>query len=718
MYLASKQYDKALQYAELALEEGRKISDTPKNYYWPYYSFAQIYAKMGDRDNCFISLDSLFMSEPYIEEPRDMSQLYSLRGMCHSSFKEYQSAFDDYKTADDLLATKYPSSDVARLVLFPLLGGMEHKLSHYLESESYYKTYADEIKKIYGEYSLNFIDAQIYLANAQGFANHIEEGCMSYSSAIEKLKEIVKKRLPYMNSSEREGFWTPLSSLFTLMTPYALHAGFFQNEYTRTCYDALLLSKAFLLNSERSFYEIVKSVGDEDDMNTYMRIALLNERIKSWEKNYVENADSIVVASNRVADYEKLLMRTCKSLGDMTSFMDIDYDDVKQALKKNEVLVDFTDFVSYSGDRRYAAYLIENQQEYPLLLPLFAESEIDSLGIGRPDMFYSKIFADDVIKILWSPLEKHLKEGTTVYYVPSQMLFQVCLESLPLKDGSLLGEHYIFVRLSSARELMNLRRADKKTDLSAVLYGGLKYDMEPEVMTEKAQQYDLSSLMQMRGDDIARGKSEFKELPGSKVEVEKIANILERNGFSVIPYIGVEGTEESFMNLHGKSPKILHLATHGFYYTPSEASGVDYLSGYSDAMLLSGLIMAGANSAWKGNAVPEGVLGGVLTANNISRLDLSGTDMVVLSACQSGLGDATAEGLYGLQRAFKKAGVGTMIMTLWNVVDKVTTEFMVNFYESLVENKWDKHKAFNEAKSKLRSKYPDPYYWAAFVMLD
>ena len=163
------------------------------------------------------------------------------------------------------------------------------------------------------------------------------------------------------------------------------------------------------------------------------------------------------------------------------------------------------------------------------------------------------------------------------------------------------------------------------------------------------------------------------------MEVEKISETLKQSNFDVCLYIGERGTEESFMNMHGQSPRILHLATHGFYYTPSEAKEVNYLKGYSDAMLLSGLIMAGGNAEWTGKKLPDGVLGGVLTANDIAQLDLSGTDMVVLSACQSGQGNVTAEGLYGLQRAFKKAGVGTIVMALWKISDQKSAEFMVEF---------------------------------------
>ena len=717
LYIASKQYNNALRYAYLTLDESKKLCKAEdKSFRLSYIPIASIYAKKGDKGNCLRSLDSLFVYEPYISEPRELSQLYTVRGSCYSDLDDYQSAITDYKKADEILASKYPASDGERVRLYALLGGAEHRLNHYDESEHYYKLYADAIREIYGGHSLNYINAQIYLANAQGFAGHIKDGCGNYTSAVTTLKKTIQKSLPYMNTAEREGFWNPLSSLLTLMTPYALKAELYQTEYTQTCYDALLLSKAFLLDSERSVYDIIQREDDQTAMQTYMNIASLNNQIKEWEKDYVQYADSILTTTNKISRLESTLMNRCKSVGDITSFMDVDYNAVKKSLGKNDVLIDFADFVPNAGGRRYAAYIVNKKQKYPLLKPLFAESQIDSLGIARPDMYYDKDFAADIIELLWNPLKEHILEGSTVYYVPSQMLFQVCLESLLLEDGTLLGDHYHFVRLSSARELV--RDRNKFNATSAVLYGGLQYDLEPEVMAENAKQYDLSSLMVMRGGDIVRGDSIFRELPGSKVEIERISEILKKSKFKVTPYTGVNGTEESFLSMHGKSPRILHLATHGFYYTPTEAEEVDYLRGYSDAMSLSGLIMSGGNAAWRGKELPAGTLSGVLTANNIAHLDLSNTDMVVLSACQSGQGNATAEGLYGLQRAFKKAGVGTMVMTLWSVSDKVATEFMIKFYESLVENDWDKHKAFEQTKSYIRTQHPDPYRWAAFVMLD
>ena len=326
LYIASKQYDNALRYAYLTLDESKKLCKAEdKSFRLSYIPIASIYAKKRDKQNCLGSLDSLFMFEPYINEPRELSQLYTVRGSCYSDLDDYQSAITDYKKADEILASKYPASDGERIRLYALLGGAEHRLNHYDESEHYYKLYADAIKEIYGEHSLNYINAQIYLANAQGFAGHIEDGCGNYTSAVATLKKVIKKRLPYMNTAEREGFWSPLSSLLTYMTPYALKAELYQTEYTQTCYDALLLSKAFLLDSERSVYDIIQREGDKTDMQTYMHIASLNNQIKEWEKKYVQYADSILTATNEVSRLESTLMNRCKSVGDITSFMDVDY---------------------------------------------------------------------------------------------------------------------------------------------------------------------------------------------------------------------------------------------------------------------------------------------------------------------------------------------------------------------------------------------------------
>ena len=721
LYAAIGRYDEALLYAKNAIEEYQ--AHTPMGdatYIIPYMTLADIYRLMGDKENCYRSLDNIFETASRIVDSKELYHLYTTRGRCHFSFKNYHAALDDYKKADEILATKYPQTDGDRISLLALIGGVEHQLGNYSESEKYYREYAEYTKTLYGEKSLEHINAQIYLANAEGFAGNVMNGCNDYTAAVLQLKALMKQRIPYMSSTEREGLWNPLSSLFTMMTPYALEAKQTQTAFTKNCYDALVMSKSFLLESERSMYDVIKRKGTAEDIHDYTVLACMKNQVKVLEKDYNANADSILSVSRKIIRLENLLANRCKGYSDGTEFMDVDYDAVKHALGQNEVLIDFTDYISQTQGRKYAAYIINKVQGYPLLKALFAERQIDSLGIVRPDMYYSEDYSEDVLKLLWEPLKENVSEGATIYYVPSQLLFQVSLESLPLPDGSLLGSHYHFVRLSSARELVKMKsNGIGCKGNTAVLYGGLQYDLEDAAMVEEAKKYDLSNLLALRGE-IARGDSIFHDLQGTKEEILKIEDLLKRNKWQVTPYMGKNGTEESFLNMHGKSPRLLHLATHGFYYTPNKAENVDYLKGYTDAMSLSGLVLSGGNAAWLGKPLPKGVLGGILTANDIARLDLSNTDMVVLSACQTGQGKATSEGLYGLQRAFKKTGVGTIVMSLWNVSDKTTSEFMTTFYERLADktNAWNKRKAFEQAKQIIRNKYPDPFHWAAFVMLD
>ena len=716
LYISMERYEDALVY-------GRKIiavDEKPESLYDSYISMADINRHLNRKEKCYAYLDTISGYLQHIKEPEIQFLIYVGRARCHSAFKEYKAALDDYKKADEVMATIYPPYNGNRMALLALIGGMEYRLGNYAVLEDYFKKYAEYTKELYGEQSLKYINSQIHLANAKGGAGNVESGCNDYANAIRQLKQYIKDHFPLMGEEERKSLWSPIVTLFTWMTPYAIKAEAFQMPFTQDCYDALVMSKAFLLDSERTMAEIIKSEGSDEEKAKYTTLAMIKNQIKALDNKIDIYKDSILSLSQKYRTIEKEMLSKIKKYKNQTDFMDIDYNSVKQALKQNEILIDFTDYVSETKGRRYAAFVINKTQKYPLLKSLFDERQMDSLDIVRPDMYYDADYASDVLRLLWAPFKDQVTEGSTVYYVPSQLLFQVSLESLPLADGSLLGSHYNFVRLSSARELVAKRNYKKKIqEHTAVLYGGLQYDLDATVMAEESKKYDLGNLITMRGN-IVRGDSVFHELNGAKEEVVKIESILKNGKWNVTSYVGRNGTEESFLNMHGKSPKLLHLATHGFYHTPSNAEEVDYLKGYTDAMSLSGIVLSGGNAAWLGRKLPEGVLGGILTANDIARLDLSGTDMVVLSACQTGQGEATSEGLYGLQRAFKKAGVGTIVMSLWNVDDKVTSEFMVAFYEQLTDktNNWNKRKAFEQTKEIIRKKHPNPYYWAAFVMLD
>lgn len=136
-----------------------------------------------------------------------------------------------------------------------------------------------------------------------------------------------------------------------------------------------------------------------------------------------------------------------------------------------------------------------------------------------------------------------------------------------------------------------------------------------------------------------------------------------------------------------------------------------------DELFYSGLIMSGGQKAWTDSIFVVDRNDGILTAYEISKLDLHNVNLVVLSACETGLGDDLLDGIFGLQRAFKKAGDGSILMSLWKIDDKATSEFMGMFYEKLLKG-YSKHEAYIYATHTMKEKYQDANYWASFVLLD
>ena len=260
------------------------------------------------------------------------------------------------------------------------------------------------------------------------------------------------------------------------------------------------------------------------------------------------------------------------------------------------------------------------------------------------------------------------------------------------------------VRVSSTAEIPAIKSTATTDSKSATIFGNINYDS--------------SFYATSRGYIFGRLKYADKE-------IHSISEILKSHNIATTTYEDKSATEQSFKQLSGNSPEILHLATHGFCFDTKEkaankpfAQSVNTYSQKESAMALSGLALSGANNAWKGNFDLPNVEDGILTAYEISQLDLSNTKLVVLSACETARGRIfPVDGVFGLQRAFKQAGAGSVLMSLWKVDDNATAIFMEQFYKYLFETA-DRHKALQMAQNEVKKQFPDPYYWAAWVMLD
>lgn len=333
-------------------------------------------------------------------------------------------------------------------------------------------------------------------------------------------------------------------------------------------------------------------------------------------------------------------------------------------------------------------------------------------------------------EIIWRALEPHIKEGSNVYFSSTGLLHQINVEVLQDYKGKRANEKWNLYRVSSTRELCMEKPEIDMT--SAVLYGNLLYDVDSTTMVAQSRTYrQEDNYVASRGfvqDSTMRNG--WKKLDATNTEINSIAITMQNSGIEPTIYRLEAGNEESFKALSGKKTPIIHLATHGFFYKDEEAKTKTFFEtldmnknnyALDNSLKRSGLILAGAQKAWLGEPIPDNVEDGVLLAEEIATMDLTGTDLVVLSACETGLGEITSEGVFGLQRAFKKAGVQTLIMSLWKVDDNATSLFMRTFYKQWLGGK-SKHAAFLDAQAAVReckeSDYSNPYYWASFIMLD
>ncbi|MCD7722264.1 MAG: CHAT domain-containing protein, partial [Prevotellaceae bacterium] len=552
-------------------------------------------------------------------------------------------------------------------------------------------------------------------------------------SATQVFDKIILSTFTDLTASERAMFWDRYSDWYESSLPELAY--YIQNDsLTATAYDGTLLSKGLLLNSETEMSKLLLESGDTAVVDKYHVLqgnrAVLN---KLYEKPIAErrmNADSL---ESVIKAQEQELVRLSKVYGDYTKNLSIGWREVQEKLGEKDAAVEFLSFEALNDSVMYVALTLTKEDDVPRLVPLFEEKELDS--ITKSDYYTT----NEISRLVWQPLGDVLRGKENIYFAPAGELHNIAVESVPCFEGEgLMSDRWSLYRLSSTRELALIK--DRNELRSACVYGDLSYDMSVEDIVENGAQY--ASINTKRGSDwevanIADTLSlrgairKLPPLPGTKAEVESVGRSLRSQNISSALLTDTAGTEASFKALNGRRTSILHLATHGFYWTESEArrKGLDAMSLLSnenngskyveDKMLTrSGLFLAGADKAFdKSVKLPEGVDDGILTAKEISTLDLRGLDLVVLSACETGLGEIKGDGVFGLQRGFKKAGANTLVMSLWQVADQPTQELMSRFYQNLADG-MTKYEAFRTAQGYLREKYPEPEYWAAFILLD
>lgn len=521
----------------------------------------------------------------------------------------------------------------------------------------------------------------------------------------------IKELFPALSEKEKTAYYNKISEVILAYLDFVLDQPQPSAALLSDLLNFRLATKALLLNSSTKIRQQILSGDDQLLKQQFTEWLQTKEALGKWYTQNLEakNLNKPVIESLqlRVNELEKL-MGTRSALFLNSSANEIStWQQLNTKLKPDEAAIEMIRLrLNYKNDSVvYAALIIKPNWTEPKLV-LFAN------GLQMEDKefkYYRNATKFNILnqrsyKMYWQSIEKVLTGVSTIYFSADGVYNKVNLASLYNTDKQqYLIDQYSFALLSNLKELGN-RSVSTTVTKQATLLGA------PDFGTTNSDAGGESKFRAMVGMD-------FQALPGTKLEVERITTLLKAQQWNVKQLLALEATEEQLKNV--KHEGVLHIATHGFFVADGEQDEEVMFTGdlanvSSNPLLRSGLILTGAGKAANAAGNKED---GILTAYEAMTLPLDKTDIVILSACETGQGEIrNGEGVYGLQRAIMLAGANHLLMSLWKVDDNATQELMEEFYKQWMQGN-NMVQSFRNAQLFIKKKYEMPQYWAGFVMV-
>jgi len=521
------------------------------------------------------------------------------------------------------------------------------------------------------------------------------------SEAANKSLEFINNYFPPMSEAEKTKYWDILQPRFQRFYNYAIEASAVNPAVLKDVYNYQIVTKALLLNSTNKIKKAILSSGDQSLIDEY--ISWIGQK-EALARYYALSKEELAQQKIDLGALEKAANNTERSLSQRsTDFAkgydteQITFEHAAAQLQDTEALLEIIRVRTFDKDftdqSRYLALVLTKGSMQPAMALLDNGNQLET----RYAKFYKnaiqqKTQDDYSYPQYWDRIEPLLAGKKTIYLSPDGVYNQININTLKKSDGDYILSRYDVVVIGNSKDLIAIKtKKPVSTAKDAFVLGFPDYG----------------------GNAVA--------LPGTKVEIDGINKILTSSGYKVSKREQKEASEGSLKSVKG--PSLMHIATHGYFLADADlkgdAMGVNAENAKNNPLLRSGLILSGVPSPGqdKTSADLQSNDNGVLTAYEAMNLSLEGTDLIVLSACETGLGDVRAgEGVYGLQRAFLVAGANALIMSLWKVDDAATQQLMTNFYTNWTKS-GNKQKAFKQAQLQLMTKYKEPYYWGAFVMM-
>ena len=505
------------------------------------------------------------------------------------------------------------------------------------------------------------------------------------------------------------------------------------SNYSEDIYNAFIFLKGRELSNSNAMNSFIFQTNNNRLITLYQEWLEIHKKISFCYEISLEKRDRMGLNINELTYKKDNLERDLINLSGFfnNTKRNYSYEKIKSNLSEDEIYVDILNNYGES----YYAYITKKGYKSPQLINLGSTSNFDSIHNyysnytkERPsykEFSNRNIFLGNICyENFWSKLEPYTEGVSTVYFSPEGVYSKINLNVLyDSTSSSFLMDKYDIVYVSNVEDFVhqkeNIKLYDRPDNLNAVLIGNPTFLLDKDEVLLASNESQSRSINQDELDSSQRGML-LSDLPGTQTEVDLISDNLKSKSWDVEVITGIDATETRVKSI--EAPKILHIATHGFFFEDMEMVkrsnmiSIDNKKAIANPMTRSGLMFSGAENTINGEILAGD--NGWLNSSEVSLLNLRGTELVVLSACKTGTGDIqNGKGVYGLQRAIQVAGAETLIMSMWEVDDKATQELMTYFYDYWIGKKMTKKDAFNKAQRKIREKYKHPYYWGAFIMI-
>jgi CHAT domain-containing protein len=530
----------------------------------------------------------------------------------------------------------------------------------------------------------------------------------------------IDKYFSYLTDREKKEFWKKISQDFEFYKTIAFESN--NKKEIENVYNDVLKTKGILLTSSKKLRQAILNSKDEEVKKTYDDWSNKQQQLTralAMSSDQLKEEGIVLDALQRDIDkLEKTLNEKSKDFAQESVNESLTWENVRDALKTNEFAVEIIRYHKFTNKFTdtivYKALIIGKDYTTPKVVDFGDGNKLEDryLSYYRNTTKFKK--KDNVsYKVFYEPIYKVVGEKATVYLSLDGAFNLLNVETLLMPDGSYVLDKNQIIIVSSTKDIVN----KKLESVSVGLNKSAVFVSNPMYYTE-----NLGNVEHQNNNP----DHPIKQLPGTEIEGNTSQALFSKDNWQTKLYAWDNADENVIKNL-GKegTTKIsyLHISTHGFFESSDEsnslASNLDSRKSINDPYLRSGLVFKnGGDAMWKQTFLNYNLIDGVLTSREIAPLNLTGVDICVLSACETGLGDVAAgEGVYGLQRAFLTAGVKYVIISLFKVDDAVTQYFMNKMDEKFIETN-NIRVAMDFAKKETQRLYPEPIYWGSFVLMD